>query len=255
MTYTSDVARPRVILACEEAEIAVRMIAALNPKRYRVEHMFDLSEALLRAKIVLAHALVIHPESFDDEILREALGITDRVSAVVVSSDPAGSEFAETIGARFVPDPFDVATFKRAVYRAVSRTQDQRQRTRHDSPPTGVRRVGRVLVLHDHPAQAAVMAAVLRNQLGVTTEAVSTTREALETLDDSVDCVVASPEILMATADGAQLAKRMTQHGIPVVPLDARELGDVSEAGRLAWDIAPRVRRSLSARDKVREAV
>ena len=31
------------------------MIAALNPKRYRVEHIFDLSEALLRAKLAVVN--------------------------------------------------------------------------------------------------------------------------------------------------------------------------------------------------------
>ena len=41
------------------------MRAALNPKRYRVEHLFDLDEALLRAKIVLAHCLVVDTDSVD----------------------------------------------------------------------------------------------------------------------------------------------------------------------------------------------
>ncbi len=70
-------------------------------------------------------------------------------------------------------------------------------------------------------------------------------------LDEEVDCVVADPELLLATAEGAQVAQELARRGVPVVPLTAGDQLDVSSAGQAAWDIVPHVRRSLTARGRV----
>lgn len=251
--YTLSVARPRVILACDHPDVAVRMIGALNPKRYRVEHIFDLSEALLRANFVLAHALVIHPESFSSPVLDEAKQSCGRLTPLVVSADPAQQAYAESLGARFVSDPFDVPTFKRAVYRAVSKTQERRQQVPMD-PPTGVRRVARVLLLHRSRNEGNVMVAVLKNQLSTSVDLVTNARDALELISPRLDCMVTPPSAIVATAEGAQLARRLAQLGVPLVPLEGLDRVDPSDAAQLAWDVAPRVRRSLAARARMREA-
>ncbi len=234
------------------------MIAALNPKRYRVEHIFDLSEALLRAKIVLAHALVVHPDSVDAQALADVEHIAERCTPVIVSDDHGLRDFADRLGGRFVSEPLEVHTFKRAVYRAVSRTQEQRQRARGQRD-SGPRDMQRVVMLHSRTSQAAIMAAVLRNQVGAGCEAASSPRDVLLLLDDihrgGVDCVVADPALLMNTEDGAQLARALARRGIPVIPLNGVDQLDVSSAGQVAWDIAPHVRRTLSARkQKIRAA-
>jgi hypothetical protein len=248
--------RPRVILASSDAEAAVRMIGSLNPKRYRVEHIHDVNEALLRARIVLAHALVIHGDRLDEAVLRDVTNIAKRVTPVFVSRSPRMREMAERLDARFVPQPIDTPTFKRAVYRAVSKTQDRRHRARVGSSG-GDRVKPLVLLLHQNQVEAAVMAAVLRSQLGATCEVATNPRDALNrVLDDTtpVACLLADPELLMSTSEGATIARNLGRAGVPVVPLTRLDNLDVSTAGQIAWDVAPQVRRSMTAR-KIREAV
>ena len=233
------------------------MIRALNPKRYRVEHIFDLSEALLRAKIVLAHAIVLHPDGFgsllSQNVVKEFGQLLFRCTPVVVSSEDRHRGLALELEARFVEEPFEVPAFKRAVYRAVSKTEDRRQRRRRQTP-SGARRIGRVILLNPDGNEGALMSAVLENELQATVEVVTSPRAALPHLEQA-DCIIAPPKSLLSTPVGAQLAQEMARLGIPLVPLPVNADGDPSRAGQLAWEIAPNVRRSLQARERVREAV
>lgn len=254
--YFETVGRPRVILASSDAEAAVRMIGSLNPKRYRVEHIHDVNEALLRARIVLAHALVVHGDVHDESVLRDITSMAKRVTPVFVSRAATMRQMAENLDARFVAEPIDTPTFKRAVYRAVSKTQDRRHRARSGS--SGDRERPLVLLLHNNQVEAAVMAAVLRTQLGATCEVATSAHDALDkVLDDTtqVACLLADPELLMSTSEGATIARALGRSGVPVVPLNHVGDLDVSAAGQIAWDIAPQVRRSMTARRSVREAV
>lgn len=232
------------------------MIAALNPKRYRVEHIHDVNEALLRARIVLAHALVIHGDRLDGSVLRDVTSIAQRVTPVFVSRSPRMLEMAERLDARYVSEPIDVPTFKRAIYRAVSKTQDRRHRSRDGAAGDEARPL--VLLLHQNQVEAAVMAAVLRSQLGATCEVATSARDALDKINDQrvpIACLLADPELLMSTSEGATIAKNLARAGVPVVPLNHLGELDVSAAGQIAWDIAPQVRRSMTARKTLREAV
>jgi hypothetical protein len=246
-------------VASSDAEAAVKLVAALNPQRYRVEHIFDANEALLRARIVLAHALVLHGESHDASVMRGLRQLAKRVTPVFVSRSSRLRELAERLDGRYVEEPVDVASFKRAVYRAVSKTQDRRQQSR---PQANERAGYRVLLLHEDTAQAAVMAAVLRNQLSASCDVMSSPAEVPFALGDAVQspaglevaCLIADPHLLLGTPEGAQAALLLAQRGIPVVPLHFTGELDVSSAGQLAWDLAPQVRRSLTARSRMRAA-
>lgn len=233
------------------------MIRALNPKRYRVEHIFDLSEALLRAKIVLAHAIVFHPEGFGAALnfstVKEFKQLLPRCTPVVVSAEARHRSLALELEARFVDEPFEVPLFKRAVYRAVSKTEDRRQRRRRPTA-SGSRRLHRVILLNPSRNEGSVMAAVLENELQASVETVTSPRAALPHLG-AADCVIAPPRSVLSTPAGAELAQEMARLGVPLVPLPPNEGGDPSQAGQIAWAIAPRVRRSLHARERVREAV
>ena len=246
-------ARPRVILACKDAEAAVKMIGSLNPKRYRVEHLQDLNEALLRAELVLAHALVIHAPSAGvppSQLLKRCRGTAERVTPVFVSPSPELSEIATQLGGRYLDEPFEVPSFKRAVYRAVSKTEDRRQRKHPRTRRLRKRPARRVLILTTQGVNGAVMAAVLRNQLDVVCEVATSGRDALTLLADSTDCVVAEVHMLITTEPGAVVAHELARRGIPMIPLKERAARDPAEAGQAAWDIVPQVRRSLTARDK-----
>ncbi len=249
------VGRPRVILASSDAEAAVRMIGALNPKRYRVEHIYDVNEALLRARIVLAHAIVVHGDELSASILRDTSNIAPRVTPVFVARSPSMQDVADRMEARFVSEPLDVPTFKRAVYRAVSKSQDRRHRSRNGMGGAPERPL--VLLLHENQVEAAVMAAVLRTQLNATCEVATSARDALKRISDEdtdVACVLADPALLMGTSDGATIAHNLARIGVPVVPLNHVGELDVSSAGQIAWDIAPQLRRSMTARKTLREA-
>ncbi|MEZ4440426.1 MAG: hypothetical protein R3B72_15120 [Polyangiaceae bacterium] len=222
------------------------MIGSLNPKRYRVEHNFGLAEGVLRAKIVLAHAIVVHTESVDVEAMRDLEAIAERCTPILVSADPHWEDAARELGGRFVQEPFETHVFKRSVYRAVSKTQDRRHQGFLADSST--RRAERIVLLQRSPSQSAVMAAVLRNQLGTVCECATEASDVLGVLEAfDVGCVVAEPELLLASADGALLAGELARRGIPVVPLTSDEDLDVSSAGQAAWDIAPHVRRTLTA--------
>ncbi len=232
------------------------MIAALNPKRYRVEHIHDVNEALLRARIVLAHALVVHGHELDEAVLRDMSNIAKRVTPVFVSRSLQMQVVADRLDARYVPEPIDKPTFKRAVYRAVSKTQDRRHRAR--SGMNGDEAKPLVLLLHQNQVEAAVMAAVLRTQLGATCQVATNARDALSKVLNSetpIACLLADPELLMSTSEGASIAHNLGRSGVPVVPLNLRSDLDVNSAGQVAWDIAPQVRRSMTARKTLNEAV
>ena len=225
------------------------MRAALNPKRYRVEHLFDLDEALLRAKIVLAHCLVVHTDSVDALAIGKVGSISERCTPVLVSCDEQKQELAQELGGQFVDDQFDTYTFKRAVYRAVAKTHKERLQTQQ----WGLRNLrGIVLLCADH-ARGSVIAAVLCNQLSATCKVATSPREVLSSLEE-IDCVVADTSLLMTSQEGADLAAELARLGVPVVPLADHDDLDASSAGQTAWDIAPYVRRTLSARRTIRPA-
>ena len=143
---------------------------------------------------------------------------------------------AEKLGGRYVPEPFEVHTFKRAVYRAVSKTQDRRHRSRGNVRESHTRQVRRMIVLHAKQAQAAVMAAVLRTELQASCDVAVTPRDVNMLLDSvdppGADCLIADPALLMNTEDGADLARLLARRGIPVIPLASLDNMDMSSADR-----------------------
>lgn len=227
------------------------MVSSLNPRRYRVEHIHDLSEAALRAEIVLAHALVIHSTDPDEALGRQCASAAERLGIVLVSSSPHANDVALSLGGRWVQEPFDVPELKRAVYRAVSKTEDRRHRARLAPRSSHLQSLQRVLIITEAHVKGAVMSAVLRNQLSVTCDVATNTHDALRYLaDDEVHCVAAEIETLMSGPDGAELARALSTRGIPVIPIKPSEELDVADAGQAAWDIVPQVRRSLTAKDR-----
>jgi hypothetical protein len=236
------------------------MIAALNPKRYRVEHIQDVSEALLRAELVLAHAAVVHAPTASDDLERRARRSVERGLALVfVSAAPEAQAMSHRLGCRFVHAPFDLNDLKRAVFRAVSEAHqgrtDEQQSASYERDKLGSaapRASPRVLLMIHDTMTGSVMGAVLSSQLGVSCETATSAAAALGLLDDAVACVIAHPELLMATEDGVAVARKLARRGVPVVALGPADGFDATSAGQAAWDIMPQVRRSLQARDKLR---
>jgi len=257
------VARPRVIIASQDPEVAVKMIASLNPKRYRVEHIFDVSEALLRAELVLAHCAVVHMAGYDERIARRCQQSVEReLALVIVSKSEKAERNARELGARFVSLPFTTNDLKRSVFRAVSHAHqlrsDQRNNPGKSAPPlyssSNPKPIQRLLLLTNNSVTGSVMAAVMKSQLGVSCDTATSAREAMTNLEETYDCVIADPELLMVSEDGAAVARKLARRGIPVIPLAPQGEVDVTSAGQAAWDIMPQIRRSLGARDKITQA-
>lgn len=252
----SRVARPRVIITSPDSNVTVKLIASLNPKRYRLEHIHDSSEALLRAEFVLAHAVVAHIDELTvttKKRLESALN--HGVAIVIVSATDAVAKEAAAMGAHLLRAPFGVQDVKRKVLDAVSEAHTQRSGdanvvSRRDSRP----QAQRVVLMVGERDAAEIMAALLRAQLNVSCEAAHTAGDAENQLARGIDCLVARPALLLGSEDGAKLARKLARRGVAVVPLNANEELDAASAGQVAWSILPQVRRSLQARERLTRA-
>jgi len=234
-----------VLIASDDATTAVRMLKALNPRRYRVEHIFDLNEAMLRAELVLAHALVIHAPSLTPDLARRCAHGSDRLAWVFVSPAPGVETLARGVGALFVSQPFETDDFKRAVYRGVTKTHERRTGERPEPlEPLSEQ----ILLLLSDSASASVVAAVITRELSVKCDWITSAEAALPLLNADVNCVVVEAELLFGSAAGSALAAELAQRGISILSVRSEGGDDVDNAGQLAWELLPRLRVSLNAR-------
>lgn len=227
------------------------MISSLNPKRYRVEHLHDLDEAILRGELVLAHALVLHDscrELSPEALVKRLRTTAERLALVCVSDDVAMRDVAAMLGGRYVGEPYAVPELKRAVYRAVSKSEQRRHGQNLQERDSSAETVQRVMLLSARASTGSVMAAVLSRELGVVCEVATAGHAAMEILQAPVHCTVADVSLLLDGHEGAAVARELARRGIPVIPLSKESAQDVSDAGQAAWAVVPQVRRSLMAR-------
>ena len=250
--YNAVVARPRVIIAAQDAKVAVKIISALNPKRYRVEHLLDWSEALLRADLVLAHTVVIHAPKMSSDLMRRCEQSAERAMTMVFLSDDAElAKAVEQFDGRVESFPIHRATLKRTVFRAVADAHALRGESGKQQLPrrqSGTLPLQRIMVLMPDATHAEIMAAVLRSRLRVSCPIATSAAAALEMLEEELDCILATPPLLMMSSAGARLAQQLAKMGTPVLPLQVPVSLDVTTAGEIAWDLIPRLRRTLAAR-------
>jgi hypothetical protein len=234
-----------VLIASDDATTAVRMLKALNPRRYRVEHIFDLNEAMLRAELVLAHALVIHAPSLTSDLARRCARGSGRLAWIFVSPAPGVETLARGVGGLFVSQPFETDDFKRAVFRGVTTTHERRTGERPESrEPLSER----VLLLLPDSASASVVAAVITRELSVRCDWVPSAEAAVPLLSADVNCVVVEAELLFGSEAGSALATELAQRGISILSVKSDRADAVDNAGQLAWELLPRLRVSLNAR-------
>jgi voltage-gated potassium channel Kch len=242
-----------VIITSPDSSVTVKLVASLNPRRYRIEHIHDLSEALLRAEFVLAHAIVVHLEELGDGLARRLTSAQEHgVSVVLVSSSEDVVTRASELGVYVLRSPFGVTDVKRKVLEAVSdahlgRSGDAPVSSRRPSRPE----LHRVVLLVGERDAAEIMAALMRSQLGVACDTAATADDATRLLARGFDCLVARSGLLLGSEAGAALARKLARRGVPVVPLAATEDLDAGNAGAVAWALIPLVRRSLAARSRL----
>lgn len=249
-------ARPRVILACDSAEAAIQLGSSLDERRYRVENSFDLSEALLRAQLVMAHTVVVHAPHPDMELQRRLAAVpANRFTVLVVSPDRRGLDVARAVGAAFLREPYEQEELRSAVFATVARARDVRrqQHVRRAPSPSGARAPQRVLILSHNLAALPTISAVLHSQLGTSCVPAASVEEALARIEEAeIDCVVADPAVLCVRGAGAQLARRLVRESVSVVALGPHHDTDDSAAAEVAWQLVPQVRRAMEARERLR---
>ncbi len=236
------------------------LVDALNPKRYRVEHVHDACEALLRAEVVLAHAVLAFAPELPSQLearIREAVA---RGIAVVVATEPTSAAAqARELGAAVLRWPASTEEIKRAVARAVEAANSARERallprsaralTVGASGEVAVERP-RVLVMMRDRESALVVAAVLESAVKVACDVDSSPRAAMARFPAAYACALVEPELLVGAAHGGLLGRELAQRGVPVIPLHLPpELdADVAGAAQVAWAVVPQLRQSLRAR-------
>lgn len=228
----------------------MKLVASLNPRRYRLEHIQDVTEALMRAEFVLAHAVMVHVEELDAGLMKRLESTRDHgVSLVVVTSSDRTAQSVAKLGAYVLKSPFGVMDVKRRVLEAVSEAHLERAR---DAPPSSrslaKANAKRVVVLVGAPDVSEIVAALFRGQLGVECEQVDDPKAAIALLERGYDCLVAKTNLLLGSPEGGSLSRKLARRGIPVVPVTTAEELDAETAGQLTWSLIPLVRRSLAAR-------
>lgn len=249
--YNRILGRPRVVIAANAPEIAVAIISALNPKRYRVEHMLDWNEAILRAELVLAHAIVLHEPELSESFLRRCDQTIDRsISLVFVSESEATLRIARKLQAEVISLPIHRSKVKRTIHQAVAAAYTMR----NDPKPSTRRYVSathplqKVMILLESEVQSEVFSSVLKSRMRVACSPCYNHEEALGKLDEGFDCCIVQSQSLMLSAQGAYLAQQLAKKGIPVLLLRMPRQADVSAVGQCAWDIMPQLRRVLASR-------
>ncbi|MBM4358824.1 MAG: hypothetical protein FJ096_12035 [Deltaproteobacteria bacterium] len=246
-------ARPRVIITSPDSSVTVKLIASLNPRRYRIEHIHDRDEALLRAEFVLAHAVILHMDEFGESQAKRLDATREHgVSTLVVSSSEEVLAAARARRHRVLATPFGVMDIKRTVLEAVSEAHHERGvdaavSSRRASRPDAKR----VVLLLGERAAAEIIGALLRTQLGVACDTAASPGDAIRLLARGIDCLVARTGLLLGTEDGASLARKLARRGVPVVPLTSTEDLDPGNAGQVAWALMPQIRRALAARTRL----
>ncbi|MCC6525351.1 MAG: hypothetical protein IT373_22045 [Polyangiaceae bacterium] len=231
--------RPRVIVATEDPSLAVDMMAAFDPKRYRVEHVFDSTEALLRAEVVLAHVVVLQVSELDEDLAKRCARRSHRVSLVLVSERPEVLGAADQLGARAVALPFSAVDLRTTVFESIAQAKGSRPHLK----ATPDRR--RVLILAETAEHASVVGAVLEKDLGVECLTATDLTQAALALRGRPACVVADAALLVDGELGPAFVRYLEEFRVALVHLPPSQGVDVSEAGQAAWDVIPQLRRAL----------
>jgi DNA-binding response OmpR family regulator len=258
----------RVLLAVEDVELAVELVGALEEKNHLVEHLFDLTEALLRAEITRPDLLVIDLARLGvDHGLLRRWAAQNRVPIVLTSMSSAGERLARQMGATYVRRPASArrdddapdsaawsATFVDVVETAIA---NARPATPSSFPFAGRSRSGTmaksasILVAAAGPTARDVVASFIANELGLRCESVAEAEAAARRLHEDfqgprVQAVLLDMTLLRDRLWGDELAHALRASGVPVIPL--RLFGDEpSSVGQAVWDAMPALRDAIAA--------
>jgi len=206
----------RVLLLADDVEVAIDLMVALEEDRHRVEHVFHLEDAMLRARVGRYDALVVASPHCDRALARTWPVRHPRVPLLLVDPSPEARVSAQISGSPCLDTPIDP-------HLVAAVLEERLNAARSPCPPppvSGTRlRSPRVLLV----LRRAIASKLDRHAAEMALEAecliAPDVRTADALLGDRLDAVLMDGELMVDPAAGVALRQRIHASGVPLVAL------------------------------------
>jgi hypothetical protein len=236
----------RVLLLADDVETAIDVIVALEEDGHRVEHVFHLEDAMLRARVARYDALVVASAHCDKALARTWPVRHPSVPLLLVDPSPEARVSAQISGSACLSTPID-ATVVAAV---LAERLEAARRVMPPPPISGIRlRTPRVLLVLRRTLASGVDRREIERELEAECLLAPDVRTADALLDGRLDAVVMDGELMVDPGAGVALRQRIHARGLTLVPLridHARGSAGLSTALReVAAEVRGAVKRAL----------
>jgi DNA-binding response OmpR family regulator len=245
-----------ILLAIDDVELAIELTCAFEHTGHQVEHVFDVAEALLRAKVTVPDALVVDLDGphLDHEPIRRwaSNGVAP---LVLMSTSWSAEQLARRLGAAYFvrPDRAEAAPGKAwssglidvveaEIVARMGKTHSQGQRS-------GMRAAAPVVLVAARRANAReIVSSFVRSQLGLRCVTASDASTSILALDGRVKAVLLDCDLLSGAAANA-LLQEMNEQSLPIILLRLDANDEDAAVGRAAWEAIPPLRDALKTID------
>lgn len=245
-----------ILLAIDDVELAIELTCAFEHTGHQVEHVFDVTEALLRAKDTVPDALVVDigGPRVDQEPIRQ--WASNGVAPLVLTSTTWSAEqIARRLGAAYFVRPdrtaappgkawisglIDVTEAEIVARMGKTHSQGQRSGMRAAAPT--------VLVAARRTNAREIVSSFVRSQLGLRCITASDASTSILALDGRVKAVLLDCDLLSGDAANA-LLQEMNEQSLPIILLRLGANDDDGAVGRAAWEAIPPLRDALKTLD------
>jgi DNA-binding response OmpR family regulator len=256
----------RILLAMDDVELAIELTCAFEHAGNEIEHVFDVAEALLRARITPPDVLIVDLDTsrVDHEPLRRwaSHGIAP---LVLTSTAWSGEQLARRLGAAYFLRPDIVAMtalhkktpgdrrdleaqpawaaalidiVDAAIVSRMGKAQPAGQRSgTMMAAPT-------VLVAARRANAREIVASFVKSQLGLRCVTATTASESVAALDGRVKAVLLDCDLLSGP-DANTLLHEMNEQSLPIILLRLGPDDEDAAIGRAAWEAIPPLRNAL----------
>ena len=205
----------RVLLLVDDVEVAIDLMVALEEDGHRVEHVFHLEDAMLRARMARYDALIVAAPHSDRVLARTWPVRHPDVPLLLIDPSPEARSSAEISDSPCLGTPIDA---HQLTERLAERLGERRG---YPSPPSsGVRlRQLRVLVVLRRNLATELDPDTLHAELDADCVVAADVRSAAPLLDEPIDAVLMDGTLMVDPAAGVVLRQRIHARGLPLVPL------------------------------------
>jgi hypothetical protein len=206
----------RVLLLVDDVEIAIDLMVALEEDGHRVEHVFHLEDAMLRARVGRYDALVVAAPRCDRALARSWPVRHPTVPLLLVDPSPEARVSAQLSGSACLTSPIDGATLAAVLEERLSAAH----RPCPPPPTSGTRlRAARVLLVLRRSLANAIDREMLHRELEAECLIAPDVRTADALLDSRLDAVLMDGDLMLDPASGIALRQRIHARGLPLVTL------------------------------------